>query len=185
MLTGLVAISVFLICVVPSGDVKAEKKTGPAHVWWARDSLWAIGGFGAIKESVLQRILAVKPKEIDCFKGYELQLREKGVWLGFGVALRKVDRVVFTKATKVVLYDRSGRRVESEAIIFYPDEYQTAVYDNRKGPVVVTARSIWSFENSGQPSGVAKFPLGSIKADEIVNCEVVGAIADTTQRATR
>ena len=178
-LRSVLILSVFVCGVVLCGDVEARKKGEAAHVWWAADSSWAVGGFGKLRAGLLEEILSKKPAELDGLKGYELMRDEPGEWLGFNVALEKVDRVVFTKRTKIVLVDRAGRRVKSEAIVFYPDRLQSEVYDNRRMAVVVSAKSVFCYGEWGQPSGMAKFPVGSIELKNIVSFEVVGAVVES------
>jgi hypothetical protein len=101
------------------------------------------------------------------------------------VGLRRVERVVFTRSTKFVLTDKDGKRVESEAIVFWSDLLQTSLYDSRKMAIVVTKTSVWCNPGNGYPSGLVKFPLGSIELKNIANFEVVGAIVDTLQRAAK
>jgi len=182
-LTGVAALSVFLCCVVLCGECEAGKKKLMPHRWIAPDSSWAVGGFGEGRPGLLEELMAKKPSELDGLKAVELLLNEPGVWLGFGVAFRTIDRVVFTKSTKFVLTDKLGRRVESEALVFYPDVLQTRVFDSRKTAIVVTKTSVWCNPNNGYPSGLVKFPAGSIELKDIASFEVVGAVADTAQQA--
>ncbi|MFH0778542.1 MAG: hypothetical protein V2A71_07925 [Candidatus Eisenbacteria bacterium] len=178
-LTGALIVGLFLCGVVLCGDVEARRKGEAAHVWWAPDSSWAVGGFGKHRPGLVEQILSMKPAELDGLKGYELMRDEPGEWLGFNVALKKVERVVFTRRTKIVLVDKAGRRLESEAIVFYPDRLQSAVYDNRKMAVVVSPKSMFCYGEGGQPSGMAKFPVGSIEIKNIVSFEVVGGVAQS------
>ena len=177
-LIGILMCSVFLRGVAWHVEGEAGKNEKPPHVWWAPDSSWAVGGFGKLRPGLLEEILAKKPPELDGLKGYELAAKEPGEWLGFGVALKRVEKVVFTKNTKIVLVDKGGRRIESEAIVFYPDLLQTSVYDCRKMAVVVTKSSVWCNPKNGYPSGNVKFPAGSIELKNIAGFEVVGAVED-------
>jgi hypothetical protein len=174
---GLVIGSVLAI-MVPCGDSVAAKKGDAPHVWWAPDSSWAVGGFGKLRPGLAEEIIAKKPAELDGMKGFELELKEPGEWLGFGVLLKRVEKVVFTKNTKIVLVDKEGKRIESEAIVFWPDYLQTSLYDSRKMPVVVTKTSVWCEAKNGYPCGVVKFPAGSIELKNIAGFEVVGAVED-------
>jgi hypothetical protein len=178
------AIGAVVAILAPSNECVAGKNEAP-HVWWAVDSSWAVGGFGKLRPGLLEEILAKKPAELDGLKGYELEAKEPGEWLGFGVLLKRVEKVVFTRSTKFVVVDREGKRVESEAIVFYPDLLQTSVYDSRKMAIVVTKRSVWCYPETGYPSGKVKFPAGSIELKNIASFEVAGAIVDTLQRATK
>jgi hypothetical protein len=168
---------------VPCSQCVAAKKDVPPHVWWAPDSGFVVGGFGKLRPGLLEEILAKKPPELDGLKGYELQAKEPGEWLGFSMAFRRVQKVVFTKDTKIVLTDREGKRIESEAIVFCPDYLQTSLYDSRKMVVVVTKSSVWCNPKNGYPGGMVKFPAGSIELRNIAGFEVVGAVEDRTYHA--
>jgi hypothetical protein len=163
----------------------AAKKEAPPHVWWAPDSSWAVGGFGKLRPGLAEAVMAKKPPGLDGLKVYEMEVNDPAEYLGVQVGLRKVDKVVFVKGAKIVLIDKTGRRVESDAIFFCPDYLQTSLYDSRKMSIVVTKKSIWCNPKSGYPAGWAKFPAGSIKLEDIASFEVVGAIADTLQRAAK
>jgi hypothetical protein len=165
------------------GECEAGKKGKAPHVWWAPDSSWAVGGFGKLRPGLLEEIIAKKPAELNGLKGYELEFGEPGEWLGFGVWLKRVEKVVFTKSTKFVLVDKEGRRIESEAIVFWPDYLQTSLYDSRKMAIVVTKSSVWCYPETGYPSGKVKFPAGSIELKNIAGFEVVGAVEDSTYHA--
>ncbi|MFH0777040.1 MAG: hypothetical protein V2A71_00270 [Candidatus Eisenbacteria bacterium] len=158
------------------GESEAGQKGRPEHVWEGPDSAWAVGGFGELRPGLAEEAMAKKPPEVDGLKAIEIQVKEPGVYLGFQVALRTVEKVTFTKKTKFVLSLKDGRRVESEAIIFWPDLLQTRLYDSRKMAVVVTKSSVWCNRGTGYPSGFVKFPAGSVELKDIVGLEVVGAI---------
>jgi hypothetical protein len=167
------------------GECVAGKKKAPQHVWAARDSAWVVVGFGKLRPGLAEEMMSKKPADLDGLKGYELELKEPGEWLGFGVWLKRVEKVVFTKSTKFVLTDKQGKRIESEAIVFWPDELQTRLYDSRKMAVVVTKSSVWRYEKTGALCGVVKFRAGSVELKDIASFEVVGAVVDTLQRATK
>jgi len=167
------------------GDAEAAKEVPPPHVWWAADSTWAVAGFFQLRPGLLEEIIAKKPAEFEGAKGFEMAYKEGGVWWGFGVALKRIGKVVFTKDTKFVVTRKDGGRVESEAIVFYPDRLQTSVYDTRKMAVVVTNSSVTCNPYNGYPSGNVKFSKGSIELKDVASFEVVGAIVDSTQRATQ
>jgi hypothetical protein len=181
----LVALPLLGSGVVRHGECGAAKKVPWAHVWYAADSSWAVGGFGKLRPGLLEEIMAKKPAELDGLKMYEMEVREPGVYLGFAVSFRRVQKVVFTKSTKFVLTDKKGERIESEAIFFCPDYLQTQLYDSRKMPVVVTKSSVWCNPKTGDPSGWVKLPAGRIELKGISSFEVVGAIVDTLQRAAK
>lgn len=173
------------VLVAPCGMSEGGRRNRVPHVWWAADSSWAIGGFGKLRPGLAEEIMRKKPPEIDGMKAFELELKEPGEWLGFGVWLKVVEKVVFTKNTKFVLRDKTGKRIESEAIVFWLDLLQTSLCDSRRMPVVVTKSSVWCNPGTGYPSGFVKFPAGSIELKNIASFEVVGAIVDTLQRATQ
>jgi len=182
---GLLLAVLSAIMLVPCAICEAAKKKPFPYIWWAPDSSWAVGGFGSLRPGLLEEIMDKKPSELEGLKAYELQLKEPGVWLGFSVGLRKVEKVVFTRSTKFVLTDKTGKRIESETIVCYPDLLQTSLYDSRKMAIVVTQSSVWCNPNNKSPSGFVKFPAGSIQLKDIASFEVVGAVADTAQRATK
>jgi len=185
LLTGVLVCSVFLCGVMLCGECEAAKKEAPPHIWWAGDSSLVVMGFGRLRPGFCEEIMAKKPAELEGLKAYELQLKEAGEWLGFSIKFKRVEKVVFTKSTKIVLTDKEGKRIESEAIVFYPDLLQTSLYDSRRSPIVVTKSSVWCNPNNGYPSGFVKFPLGSIELKSIASFEVVGAVVDTLQRAAK
>jgi len=182
---GLLVVGVFLSGIVMCSECDGAKKKLLPYRWIAPDSSWGVGGFGRTEPGLLEELMSRKPPELDGLKAVELLLNEPGLWLGFGVAFRTIDRVVFTKNTKFVLTNRSGKRVESEAFVFYPDELQTRVFDSRKTPIVVTKNSVWCNPNNGYPSGLVKFPVGSIELKDIASFEVIGAVGDSSERAAR
>ena len=179
VLSGVMVISLCLCGVPACRDCEASKRDAPPHVWWAPDSSWAVGGFGKLRPGFCEEIIAKKPAGMDGLKAYELQLEEPGEWLGFSIAFKRVKKIVVTKSTRIVLIDTSGNRIESEAIVFYPDLLQTSLYDSRRSPVVVTENSVWCNPKNGYPSGFAKFPAGSIEVKRIASFEVLGAVVDT------
>ena len=181
-LTAILILNAFVCCTVTCPECGAGSRQF-AHVWWAADSSWAVGGFGQSRPGLDQELLRKKPPGLDGLKAVELVLREPGEWFGFGVRLKKAEKVVFTQRTKFVLTDRAGGRVESVALVFYPDQLQTSIYDSRRMAVVVSNRSVWSNPANGYPSGLVKFPAGSIQLEGIVSFEVIGATADTLRRA--
>jgi hypothetical protein len=135
-------------------------------------------GFGRLRPGLLEEIMAKKPPDLDGLKMYEMEVREPAVYLGFQVVFRSLQKVVFTKSTKIVLTDKKGKRIESEAIFFCPDYLQTSLYDSRRMPVVVTRSSVWCNPENGCPGGFVKFPAGSIELKNIASFEVVGAVED-------
>ena len=179
LLTSFVILTVCVLGTLLCSECEAGKKKLMPHRWIAPDSSWGVGGFGKASRELLEQLMAKKPPELDGLKGVELELNEPGVWLGFGVAFRTVDRVVFTKSTKFVLIDKRGKRIQSEAFVFYPDALQTSVFDTRKTAIVLTKNSVWCNPNNGYPSGLVKFPPGSIELKDIASFDVIGAVIDT------
>ena len=169
---------------VACGEVEASKKTAWPFIWRAPDTLWAVGGFGQLRPGLLDEIIRRKPDGFDGIKQYELEHAEPGEWWGFAVGLKKVKRVVLTKSTKFVLTTKNGKKVESEAITFCTDKWQTVLYDNRRSPIIVSTTTVWR-NASGDPAGWVKFPKGSIRREDVASFEVVGAVVDTTQTATK
>ncbi|MCX5800786.1 MAG: hypothetical protein NTX17_05295 [Candidatus Eisenbacteria bacterium] len=148
-------------------------------IWTAPDGGWVVGTkFKAWRVGTLADVLSRLPADAEVAKMYRVLVAEPGEWMGFAMKLVSVDKVVFTKSTKIVLIDRDGKRYESETCLFTPDRAQTEVYDTRKMAVVVTRRSVWCGDGKGHPSGVAKFAEGDFRMEDIVEFEVVGAIVE-------
>ena len=128
-------------------------------------------------------VMPDRPPGFEGSKLIELMIDEPGEWLQFGVSLRNIPKVVFTKGSRIIITDRKGRRVESEALIFCRDEDQTEIYDTRKQDVAVTLHSVWSRLSDSTARGTAKFARGCIESKggvEVRNVaafEVLGAIA--------
>jgi len=171
--------------LVPCGEAGFRVNKHGSMIWWPPDSSWCAAGFGRPEPGDFVRLLNSRPPGLECLKMYEAIENEGGQWLGFGVLPISVDRVVFTKATKIVLTDKSGRRIESEACLFAADEMQTTVYDTRREVAIVSKKTVECSKKEGVPCGVAKFPAGSFRFKDIVSFEVVGAIVDTRERATK
>ena len=174
-----------LAILVPCGEAGFRVNKHGTMIWWPPDSSWCVAGFGHPDPGDLVQLLDSRPPGVECLKMYEAIEYEGGQWLGFGVLPISVDRVVFTKGTKIVLTDKSGKRIQSEGCLFPADEMQTRVYDTRREVVVISKRTVWCSKKEGVPSGAAKFPAGSFRFKDIVSFEVVGAIVDTTERATK
>ncbi|MCX5800785.1 MAG: hypothetical protein NTX17_05290 [Candidatus Eisenbacteria bacterium] len=184
-LAAILMCSVFLCGFVSQGKCEARKQGNALHVWWAPDSSWAVAGFGQLKPGFAERMMEKKPPELDGLKMYEMVVKEPGLYLGFRVGLKRVEKVVFTRSTKLVLTDKEGKRIESEGIFFYPDLMQTSLYDARKMVVVVTKCSVWCHPKDGSPCGWVKFGAGSIDVRNIAGFEVVGAVVDTLERVKK
>ncbi|MCX5800008.1 MAG: hypothetical protein NTX17_01265 [Candidatus Eisenbacteria bacterium] len=184
---GAVLIVVCLMVLwAPCGDGGFRVGEKGAVVWMAGGGGWEMySEFKAWRLVRLADVLSKIPAGVEAAKMYGVMVAEPGVWLGFSIKFGAVEKVVFTKSTRIVLIDKGGKRYESEACLFTPDLMQTEVYDARKKPVVVTRKSVWSKEDAGRPCGVVKFAEGSFRMEDIVEFEVVGAIEDTTYRETR
>jgi hypothetical protein len=174
-----------LAILVPCGEGGFHVNKWGTMIWSSPDSSWCVAGFGQGRACDLIELLRSKPAGAEVLKLYEAEVNEPGEWLGFSVVLVGVERVVFTKRTKIVLIDRGGKRVESEACLFPADRMQTRVYDTRRESVVISKRTVWCRSEDGLPSGMAKFPAGSFRLKDIVEFEVVGAIVDTLERSVQ
>jgi hypothetical protein len=153
-------------------------------VWTPPSGDWEVAGCRPWVGVDFSALLEKRPPGLEVLKMYERIVYEKGEWLNFAIKFCAVQKVVFTKATKIVLVDRSGRRIESETICFRKDLAQTEVYDASERPVVVTSKSVRSVKDCGRPFGAVKFPAGSFRYEDIVGFEVVGAVEDTAYRET-
>jgi len=182
------AIVVFLIgCLVvgaglPCGKPGFRVTEKGVMVWTPPSGGWEVAGCRPWVGVDFAALLEKRPPGLEVLKMYERIVYEKGEWLNFGVIFCAVQKVVFTKRTKIVLIDREGKRIESETICFWKDLAQTEVYDASERPVVVTSKSVRSVKNCGRPMGAVKFPAGSFRLKDVVAFEVVGAIEDTTYR---
>ena len=180
VLPGLAA--TVLVPCSEGGFRKTEKGVG---IWVASGGGWEVGGFGTWRMDQIQRMIELKPPEVEAAKLYERMVAEPGEWLGFLIKFRAVQKVTFTRDTKIVLTDKDGKRYESEGCFFYPDRMQTELYEARKMAVVVTKESVYCRPEDGLPGGVAKFARGSFRLKEIVEFEVVGAIEEAASRKAR
>ncbi len=147
-------------------------------LWVAPDSTWRVLGFRQYERDYLREHMAMRPAGIVEGLMYEKIVEEEGDWCVIRVNFMRGKKVTFTRNTKIVVTHRGGRKVESEAICCWPDRLQTAVYDTRLAPVVVTERSVWCGDNKWGPFGAVKFPAGSITLDEIESFVVVGAVVE-------
>jgi len=170
---------------LPHARCEAAKSVPAPHVWWAPDSSWAVMGFGRLRQGLAQELIRRRPPELDGLKIYEMEINEPALYLGIELVLKKVEKVVFTKNTKVIVLDTAGRRVESDGIFFCPDFLQTSVYDSRKWPVVVSKNSVWCHPKNGCPCGWVKFPTGSVELNKIASFEVVGAVVQDGDGKTK
>ena len=84
-------------------------------IWHAPDSSWCVAGFGHPEPGAFRKVLDSRPPGLEVLKMWETEEDEGGLWLGFSVIPVKVERVVFTKRTRIVLMDKAGKRIESEA----------------------------------------------------------------------
>ena len=180
-LTGVFLIVCVLVCTVGvAGEGRFYVTDKGAKVWEAPSGGWKVGGIGTPRMDMVEWAIAKRPLEVEALKVWEVMVREPGEWLSFGIKFGTVQKVVFTKNTRIVLVDKEGKRYESEACLFWPDEMQTQVYDARKAPVVVTKKSVYCRPVDGTACIKAKFARGSFSLKDIVEFEVMGAIEDTT-----
>jgi hypothetical protein len=185
LVTGVLICSVFVCGVVLYGECEGGGEGQQWHYWWAADSAWSMKGLGKVKREAIQKGMERVPEKAVALLMYAMIASEEGEWFTVRLKLRGVKKVTFTKNTKIVVTDKEGRRVESEAIVFWPDELQTSLYDSRKSPVVVTRSSVWQGPDGGYPSGCVKFPVGSVELGNIVSFEVVGAVEDRGSEEVR
>jgi len=155
-------------------------------VWEAPSGGWSMAtNFMTRDLGALERFMENKPPDVQAGKVFELMLAERGVWMGFGMKLRRVQKLVFTKSTKVVVIDKAGKRYESDGCFFYPDVIQSSVLDSRKMAVVLSSKSVLCDRRSGQPMIEVRFRDGEFRLKDLVEFEVVGAVEDTSQVATQ
>jgi hypothetical protein len=184
-LTGVLIAGVFVSAVVPPGVGGFRKTDKGVGIWEAPGGGWKVGGFGTYRMDMIEKIVELKPPEVEAAKFYEAMVNEPGEWLGFVIKFGAVQKVVFTKNTKIVLIDKAGKRYDSEGCFFWPDKLQTQLYDTRRMVVVVTKTTVRYDEKDGVLVGAAKFARGSFRLKDIVEFEVVGAIEDTVHGKTK
>jgi len=181
-----VVVCLCLETVLPCAEGSFRVTEKGTRVWTAPGGGWEVlTRFMKRDMSEIARFLEGKPSDVDAARLYEVMVNEPGVWMGFSIKFVRVQRVVFTKSTKVVLIDREGKRYESEGCFFSPDLMQTQVYDSRKMNVVVSTKTVQRHPKHGLPMMDTKFRDGTFRLKDIVEFEVVGAIEDTVQRATQ
>jgi len=172
--------------LVPCGDAAFQVTKDGVYVWEAPSGGWKVATCFVTRDlGRLERFMENKPPEVEAGRMFELILRERGVWMGFSIKFGRVQKLVFTKSTRVVLIDKAGKRYESDECFFYPDGLQSRVYDSRKAPIVVTMKSVAINPKSGLPLMEVRFPDGAFRLKDLVEFEVVGAVEDTSQVATQ
>jgi hypothetical protein len=149
-------------------------------VWEAPSEGWKVGGVWSWPMDKVHWLVENKPADVEGLKLFALMDGEPGEWLTFRVKFGRVQRVVFTRNTKIVVLDRKGKRYESEACFFYPDQFQTELYDTRRMAVVVTRHSVYCFPRDSTAGFTAKFAEGSIRSKDVVEFEVMGVVEDST-----
>jgi len=142
-------------------------------------------GFGWLSKERVARLLDRRPEKVEGYLMMQRILEEEGEWLWIRVKLYSASKVTFTKNSKLVVTDRNGAKVESEAVVFWPDYEQTSLYDSRRSPVVVSMHSVWRGVENTSPCGCVKFPAGSVRVGNIVSFEVVGAVVESRDEAAR
>jgi hypothetical protein len=156
------------------------------RVWEAPGAGWELRTNFVVRDlRDIEEFMSNKPPEVAAGRLFEVMLAERGVWMGFSVKFCGVDRVVFTKGTKIVLIDKDGKRYESDGCFFTPDVMQTQVYDTRKMTVIVTKKTVFCHSKTGLPLVDVKFHDGEFRLKDLVEFEVVGVIGDTLQRAAQ
>ena len=184
---GLVLIVVCLMVLwAPCGDARFYVSEKGTKVWESPSGGWKVlTRFVTRDLGRVERFMENKPPEVEAGRMFELILRERGVWMGFSIKFGRVQRVVFTKSTKVVLIDKEGKRYESDGCFFSADAVQSRVYDSRKMAVIVTNKSVSHGRQSGQPLMEVRFPEGAFRLKDLVEFEVVGAVEDTLERSVQ
>jgi len=186
VVTGALICSVFLCGVVLCCEAGFRVTDKGVKVWSAPSGGWEVATRFMTRDlGELEKFMENKPPAVETGKLFEVMLAERGVWMGFSVRLGRVQKVIFTKNTKVVLIDKDGKRYESDGCLFYPDVVQSSVCDSRKVPVVVSDKTVLCHRKTGLPMMEVKFPDGAFRLKELVEFEVVGAVEDTLQRATQ
>ena len=165
--------------VAPACECEAGRPEEKLMRWYAPDSTWGLGGFRLFDRESLARQIERRPEKVVGWLAFERIAAEEGDWLAFRVGLKRVERVTFTARTKIVLRNMDGRELESEAVLFWPDRWQTSVYDAAAGPVVVSKSSVWCGDDGDGACGAAKFRAGSVRLADIVSFKVVGAIVQS------
>jgi len=168
--------------VVPYGEGGFRVTESGWKVWMAPSGGWEVGGIGTWPMDKVRVLTEGRPPDAKELKLLSVIAEEPGEWLTFSIKFGRVQRVVFTKSTRIVVVDEKGRRHESEGCFFCPDMWQTQLYDTRKMNVVVTKGTVYCRKSDGRPALTVKFAEGSVRRKDIVEFEVVGAIEDTVQR---
>ncbi|MBN1503454.1 MAG: hypothetical protein JW952_00155 [Candidatus Eisenbacteria bacterium] len=151
------------------------------HIWHSPDSLFKVGGFTRVATEKLPMVMPERPPGFEGWRLIELMIAEPGEWLQFGVSLRKIPKVVFSRGARIILTDKKGRRIESAGLFFCSDKEQVQVHDTRERDVVVSLWSTWTRMADSTAAGSARFPRGSVAVKNIVSFEVVGARAASTE----
>ena len=185
-LAGVLICTVFLCGVVLCADAGFYVAKDGVKVWEAPSGGWSMAtNFMTRDLGALENFMENKPPDVQAGKVFELMLAERGVWMGFGIKFGRVQRLVFTKSTKVVVIDKAGKRYESDGCLFYPDVIQSSVLDSRKMAVIVSSKTVLCSRKNGRPLMEVRFPEGAFRLKDLVEFEVVGAVEDTTQRAAK
>jgi len=97
-----------------------------AKMWEAPSRGWKMCGIGTPPMEVIRWANENKPPDVQELKGWEVMAHEPGERLAFGVKFGRVQRPVFTKDTKIIVTDKQGNPYESEALLFWPDEWSAS-----------------------------------------------------------
>jgi hypothetical protein len=180
------AIVLGIVMSVVCSEARFYVSPDGVKVWEAPSGGWKVATKFMTRDlGEVERFMEDKPPEVEAGKVFEMMLAERGVWMGFSVKLGRVERVVFTKSTKVVLIDKEGKRYESDGCFFYPDVVQSRVYDSRRMAVIVSNKTVLCHRKTGLPMMEVRFPEGAFQLKDLVEFEVVGAVEDTSQRGTQ
>ena len=185
MIVATATAALVLALAGPAQQCEARRPEEKLMRWYAPDSTWGVGGFRLFNRESLARQIERRPEKVVGWLVFERIAKEEGDWLAFRVGLKRVERVTFTGRTRIVLKDKTGRRLESEGVLFWPDRWQTSVYDATAGPVVVSKRSVWWGDDGGGACGAVKFRAGSVRLADVVGFEVVGAVVQSGDGGTK
>ena len=176
----------FLAIVAPCGDAAFRVTDDGVRVWEAPSGGWKVATRFVTRDlGEIERFMENKPLGAEAGKMFEVMVAERGVWMGFSIRFGRVQKVVFTKSTKVVLIDKAGKRYDSDGCFFFPDVVQSRLLDSRKMAVIVSNKTVLCHRKSGQPMMDVRFHDGEFRLKDLVEFEVVGAVEDTSQVATQ
>ena len=172
----IIVVLLSLVVLVPCSEGGFRVNERGTKVWEALGGGWEVWGMGKWPMADIVRVVELKPREVDAARLYEKIVDEPGEWYAFLIKFGVVQKVVWTKDTKIVLIDREGKRYESQGCFFSPDRMQTQVYDCRRMSVVVTKETVYCHRKLGFPIVAVRFAKGSPRGDDVAEFAVVGAV---------